>query len=264
MADRFLPGVPGPQIEAIYRAAPGREITGKPPGCDRFDSPQSSAALAANTFGFFLNRAGELPPLPGCENEAWPATFLTLEKEVRLPKGIRWGPNHPHLDVLVAMSSALIGIESKRFEPFRKHRVAPPSKSYWKPVWGNRMNGYERVRDKLRENKGSYYSLDTAQLFKHAFGLRTQVAPGGEYEGLRPILFYVYAEPDFWPNNDKPVKETEKARHREEITAFAKEVKDDEVKFVSRSYRQLLEGWQGQGTAKTSRHAKAVLQRFTP
>ena len=53
--------MPGPQIEAIFDAAAGNEIaTGK------FDSPESSAALAANAFGFFLQRASDLPALPGC------------------------------------------------------------------------------------------------------------------------------------------------------------------------------------------------------
>ena len=56
MIGRFLPGVPGPEIEAIFDVVAGNEIaTGK------FDSPESSAALAANAFGFFLQRASELP-----------------------------------------------------------------------------------------------------------------------------------------------------------------------------------------------------------
>ena len=60
MTGRFLPGVPGPDIEAIFEAAPGNEI-----GTGKFDNPESSAALAANAFGFFLNRASDLPALPG-------------------------------------------------------------------------------------------------------------------------------------------------------------------------------------------------------
>ena len=109
MTGRFLRGVPGPQIEAIFDAAAGNEIaTGK------FDSPESSAALAANAFGFFLQRASDLPALPGCGSETWPALSLMLEAELRFP----WsGGRHPVLDCLVRTPSALIGIESKRFEP---------------------------------------------------------------------------------------------------------------------------------------------------
>ena len=111
MAGRFLPGVPGPQVEAAYRAAPGDEIE-----AGKFDHPESSARLVANAFGFFLDRPEDLPPLPGCERERWPATSVALEQTVRFP----WsGGRHPVLDVLVTTPAALIGIESKRFEPLR-------------------------------------------------------------------------------------------------------------------------------------------------
>ena len=112
-SERFLPGVPGTEIEKILNAAPGRELeTGK------FDSPESSAALAVNTFGFLLNRPQDLPALPKCNEAGWPARSLCLEATVRFP----WrGGHHPVPDALVTTSTALIGIESKRFEPFRRN-----------------------------------------------------------------------------------------------------------------------------------------------
>ncbi len=66
MTDRFLPGVPAEEIERIFNAAPGNEIVS-----GKFDSPESSAALAANAFGFFLNGEWDLPPLPMCEWMDW-------------------------------------------------------------------------------------------------------------------------------------------------------------------------------------------------
>ena len=81
MVGRFLPGVPGPEIEAILTAAAGgNEIATR-----KFDSPKSSAALAANAFGFFLRQPAQLPPLPGCGGETWSARSLMLEAEVRFP-----------------------------------------------------------------------------------------------------------------------------------------------------------------------------------
>ena len=169
--DRFLNGVPGADIKRIIDAAPGNEIAS-----GKFDSPESSAALAVNVFGFFLHRPQDLPPLPGCPDTIGPARSLTLETTVRFP----WrGGRHPVLDCLVATPSALIGIESKRYEPYRGGKAAEFSKAYWRPVWGERMKGYERVRDLLRENPHCYAFLDAAQLVKHAFGLRTEVnGPG--------------------------------------------------------------------------------------
>lgn len=256
MTERFLPGVPGDKVEALLRAAPGNEIKS-----GKFDSPESSAALAANVFGYFLDKPEELPELPGCGDTRWPAGFLTLEKELRFP----WrGGRHPYLDAVVTTPTTLIGIEAKRFEPFRRNRVEKLSEAYWRRVWGSQMKGYERVRDKLGENKGSPYTLNAGQLFKHAFALRAAVQNGGAYAGLRPILFYIYAEPERWPEGGGKIAAAALARHREEIDAFAKEVANDEVKFVACSYRELLEDWVGQGTAAVSRHAAQALVRFGP
>ena len=253
MTDRFLPGVPAAQVEAIFNAAPGNEIsTGK------FDSPESSAALAANTFGFFLNRPGDMPPLPGCGHITWPAHSVNLERTVRFP----WrGGRHPVLDVLITTPSALIGIESKRFEPFE----SSISDTFWREVWGDRMRGYERVRDKLyRRDKGLYAHLNATQLIKHALALRAQVNLRAKHHGLTPILMYLYAEPNSWPNDGRPVREEMRARHREEIADFARRVSGDEVKFIACSYRELLSGWQENESPKIRAHAEAVIQSFAP
>ena len=253
MTDRFLPGVPGPEIEKIFNAAPGNEIaTGK------FDSPESSAALAANAFGFFLKRTGDLPPLPEC-GETWPVCSLALEKTVRFP----WpGGKHPVLDVLVSTSSALIGIESKRFEPFRGKSGAHFSRAYWQKKWGDDMKGYERVRDELHKD---FACLDAAQLVKHAFALRTQVHREGEHKCLKPILFYVYAEPKCWLGTDRrPVDESKKVNHRKEIERFSEAVKGDEVQFISCTYRELLADWKRDEKREIRAHAEALTERFSP
>ena len=257
MHDRFLPGVPGPQVEEMYNAAPGNEIA-----IGKFDSPESSSALAANTFGFFLNRPGDLPSLPGCEDAKWPASWLALEKEVRFPWRARWG--HPVLDVLITTSSALIGIESKRFEPFRGDPEAHFTDTYWRKVWGDSMNGYQRVRDALHEDESLYKSLKADQLVKHALGLRTRTRPGKKYEGLTPILFYLYAEPDLLPNSNKPIDDEAKSAHRDEIKRFTKSVEGDEVRFVSCTYRDLLATWERSDSPVVREHAKAVACRFSP
>ncbi len=256
ITDRFLPGVPGPEIEAVFHAAPGNEIA-----AGKFDSPESSAALAANAFGFFMRRAADLPPLPGCNDDAWPARSLTLETEVRFP----WrGGRHPVLDCLVTTPSALIGIESKRFEPYRTRSASRPSDAYWRPVWGEHMKGYEGVRDGLRDEPDLWRRLDAAQLFKHAFALRTAVRRKPEFHGLAPVLFYVCAEPEAWPESGEPVDERARKRHREEIGRFAAAVTGDEVRFVACSWRRLLEIWASHEDGRIRAHANAVTERFSP
>lgn len=257
MGERFLPGVPSEQIEEIYNAAPGKEIAS-----GKFDSPESSAALAANTFGFFLNRPGDLPPLSGCEDVEWPATSLYVEREVRFPWRARWG--HPILDVVIVTSSALIGIESKRFEPFRDKPEAHFTDTYWRDVWGNCMNGYQRLRDTLQENENHYAYLKADQLVKHALGLRTRTRPGKEFAGLTPTLFYLYAEPNLLPNSNKLIDGEAKNAHREEIASFSQSVEGDEVRFIACSYRELLATWQRNEEPEIREHARAVVRRFSP
>ena len=257
MTDRFLPGVPGPEIERIFNAAAGNEIAS-----GKFDSPESSAALAANALGVFLKRPRDLPPLPDCGRVVWPAHSLSLETTVRFP----WSAGrHPVLDCLVTTPSTFIGIESKRFEPFRGKKSASFSDAYWRPVWGDDMKGYEGVRDKLRANGHLYDFLDAAQLVKHAFALRTAVhSRRSGHDGLTPILFYLYAEPAVWPKDGRPVDGDDQAKHRNEIARFARDVEGDEVAFESCSYQRLLEDWARHKDGGIRAHAAAVTRRFSP
>lgn len=62
MTDRFLPGVAAGHILARMAAAGGQEIES-----GKFDSPESSAALAVNLFGWFIERPARLPAIPGLE-----------------------------------------------------------------------------------------------------------------------------------------------------------------------------------------------------
>ena len=258
MNDRFLPGVPGSLVEEMFNNAPGNEIaTGK------FDSPESSAALAANAFGFFLNRPKDLPPLPGCQYLEWPARSLELERTVRFP----WrGGRHPVLDVLITTPDALIGIESKRYEPFRSKSQPSLCDTYWRPRWGQRTNGYQKIRDTLQRNRNYFARLDAAQLFKHALALRTQVNRVGEHQGLIPVLIYLYAEPVKWPSTGKPVDKKAQDTHREEIEEFSNIVLDDEVHFIPITYRNLLWGWENDPNLPCDIHAhgEAVRECFAP
>lgn len=257
MIDRWLPGVPGEELEPIIDAAEGHEISK-----GTFDSPRSSARLAANTFGYFFKRPEDLLPLPGCDDMGWPARSLDIEKEVRFP----WrGGKHPWLDSLVTTPSALIGVECKRYEPFggrsRKQRGSEVSEAYWRDVWGSRMGGYQRIRDKVSRDPNLFARLGAAQLFKHALALRTQVHRAGKHSGLRPVLYYVYAEPTAWPDG-RTVDVAEVDDHRREIELFEREVAGDEVRFVATSYRELLTAWQESNAPGVRNHAEAIIQCF--
>ena len=99
-------------------------------------------------------------------------------------------------------------------------------------------------------------------MFKHALALRSEVHRR-ETRKLKPILFYLYAEPEAWPTNGKAVDDEAKVRHREEIQEFSAAVADDEVSFVSCAWSRLLGAWMSQGDKRTRAHAQAVRDRFS-
>ena len=247
MKDWFLPGLDADRISAFYRGAPGNEFES-----GKFGHPDSSAALAANAFGFFLAAPQTLPPLPRIAAAGWSPQSITLETILRFP----WaGGHHPCLDVVIRSEGLLVGIESKRHEPFRDRHAADFSDAYWRPVWGDHMHGFEAVRDALHDGGLHYRHLGAGQLIKHAFGLRSEVhrtAPS------RAILYYLYAEAPSRADGTVHTRE-DHARHRTEIADFAARVAGDEVAFLSCDYSGLLESWRAHGIRS---HADAVAERF--
>jgi hypothetical protein len=253
--DLFLPGLPVEFIRAAYLAAPGNEIES-----GKFGNPESSAALVANTFGLFFENPKALPALPRTWDCGWPAESVTPEAIVRFP----WtGGRHPCLDVLISTTLALIGVESKRYEPFRCKSMGDMSDAYCRDVWGSEMAGYGRCRDELRARTTTFAQLDAAQLVKHAFGLRTAVHRVPGWTSKRPVLYYLFAEPERWPGDKGAVSPEYLAQHRAEVAAFADMVAGDEVSFRSCSYTELLADWMAQPDPAIAAHAAAVARRFS-
>jgi hypothetical protein len=227
----FLPGVPETYVRERLEKAGGNEIES-----GKFASPESSAALAANAFGWFVRRPGQLPVLPGMGHIGQPQKV-----EIEYCAGFPWaGGRQPWLDAAIITETHLVGLESKRFEPFRDAKKANFSSAYDRPVWGDRMGRYSALRDALRSGMLSYRHLDAAQLVKHAYGLVTQ----GRRIGLKPCLFYIYAEPT--ARGKAAITPEVHARHRSEIADFNDRVSGDEVEFGAAGYREWLAGASGE------------------
>lgn len=152
----FLPGVPADLVGAALAKAGGNEIVS-----GKLASPESSAALAVNTFGWFLNRPQDLPLFPGLSPQDWTPIRVEVERQMRFP----WrGGRHPWLDAAVETETLIIGVESKRFEPFRDAKTVNLSSAYDRDVWGEQMEGFTTMRDQLRSGGRRYIYLDAAQL----------------------------------------------------------------------------------------------------
>lgn len=244
----FLPGVNVGHVLARLAQAGGNEVES-----GKLASPESSAALAVNAFGWFIDRPELLPPLPGMD-PAVQATAADVEYCARFP----WsGGRHPWLDAFVETPGHILGIESKRFEPFRDRKTVSLSPAYDRPVWGDSMGPYEQMRDRLRSGAELFRYLDAAQLVKHAFGLVTDVA----HKGRKPVLVYLYAEPPV--RNGQPINPAAFTAHRSEIDRFAEAVSGAAVAFESISYREWIASW-ARCTPEVVEHGTAILKRFDP
>lgn len=243
----FLQGVPADLVLAALRRSPGSELAS-----GKFDSPESSAALAANAFGWFLERPGLLPSLPGVPMGRPEA--VEIEAEMRFP----WvGGRHPWLDAAIVTPTTLVGVESKRYEPFRPRKAVAFSEAYDSRDWGPGMARFTAMRQILTEGSHSYRHLDAVQLVKHAYGLRTQ----GTKRARGAVLVYLYASPLQWANG-KPVDPEAFARHEAEIADFAERVRGDAVTFAPLRWSALLSDWRG--SDGLAAHADAVARRFGP
>jgi hypothetical protein len=243
----LLDHLPKDAILARYQAAGGQKLVS-----GKFANPESSAALVANAFGLFGERP-DLLSLPADCLGGHEAQRVDLEAQMRFP----WsGGLHPWLDVGVQTAERLIGIESKRYEPFRDHKTATFSAAYARPVWGQAMGPYEAMRDALSAGR-RFAFLDAAQLVKHAFGLRTE----GQRTGRQAVLCYLYAEPRAFPDG-RAIRVASIQAHRDEVASFTAEVSSAvaDVVFCSLSYAELLRHWEVQPALAD--HAAALAARF--
>ena len=243
----FLPGVPIDYVLKRLGAAGGKEVES-----GKLASPESSAALAVNTFGWFIERPSMFPPFPGMPISA--VDRVDVEYCARFP----WsGGRHPWLDAVVETPEILIGVESKRFEPYRDHKHVSLSDAYDRPVWGDAMRPFEAMRDRLRSGDVQFEMLDATQLVKHAFGLVTEAGKRKK----RGSLVYLYSEPALF--RGKTILSSAFEKHRAEVTAFGDAVAGAAVAFHSISYRDWLSSWSRASGALVA-HREAVIQRFDP
>lgn len=244
---RFLPGLDETAILACYQAAAGNEIAS-----GKFDNPDSSAALAANGLGLFLNRASDLPPLPGTGG-TWPAEDFALEAVVRFP----WkGGRHPCLDALVTLPDRLIGIESKRYEPFRARKWQAFEQTYMRD-WGQGMGPWMQIRDAHQARRSAFRHADAMQLAKHALALATE----STRQSRPAVLVCLYASPPAW-SDGRPVSAAQLKAHAEEVEVLAAHTARSAVPLIALRWEDLLDQWAAEPAL--AQHVAAVRARFFP
>ena len=142
------------------------------------------------------------------------------------------------MDAAITTATTLVGVESKRYEPYRPGKASSFSEAYDSRDWGKGMARFTAMRKALVEGRQAYRSLDAVQLVKHAYGLKTQSVK----RARGAVLVYLYAEPAEWASG-KPVSPDAIARHRAEVADFARAVRGDDVTFVTLRWSDLLSQW---------------------
>lgn len=241
----FLPGVPAEAVLAALTRAPGNEVAS-----GKFDSPESSAALAANAFGWFLDRPTLMPPLPGVPMGR--VETVEIAAEMHFP----WrGGRHPWLEAALTTPTTLVGVSALRFEPFRPRKASAFTEAFEARDWGPGMARFDAMRRALAEGRQVYRCLDAVQLVKQAYGLKTQASK----RARGAVLVYLHAAPATWASG-KPVDPAAIARHDAEIADFARAVKGDDVVFAPVRWADLLKQWSRE--PEVAAHAAAVVGRF--
>jgi hypothetical protein len=244
----LLPHLPQDAILTALSSGAGDELEAK------FSNPESSAALAVNTLGFFLNSAPAFPALACLNGCDWPALEAGVEQEMRFP----WaGGTHPWLDAAIRTKRFLIGVESKRYEPFRPRKAVNFSSKYSEHDWGADMQPFAEMRDGLLSGEIAFRHLDAVQLVKHSFGLHAQAAR----EGRKAILLYLYAAPQRWPDG-RNISAESIERHAAEIDQFNGRVAGADVEFRSCGYATLLDAMSASRDLSVRDHAAAIRGKY--
>ncbi len=241
----FLPDLPVQEILACLSRAPGNEVKS-----GKIDSPDSSTALVANAFGWFLHRPEVCPPLPGVPAGQVVAVSLTVEMQ------FPWsGGRHPWLDVGISTPTTLIGVTSRRYEPYRPQKNSGFAEVFDRPVWREKLGSFTSLRDDLVAGKVWFDTLDAVQLIKQAYGIHTRA----QKRAVGAVLVYLYAEPAVWASG-KAVDAGRIALHRKEVAEFAAAVAGDGVVFVPLRWADVLDQWAQVPALRD--HVAAIRARF--
>ena len=245
----FLPGVPVDKVLGRLAKAGGNEVES-----GKLASPESSAALAVNTFGWFAHLPHLLPSFPGLD-AGWPPIAVEVEYCARFP----WsGGRHPWLDAFVETPACIIGVEFQAVG-------ALPRQEDGLSVSRLRPAGLGQRHAAIRAGEGS-----AAHWRRFVRASRCGPACEACFRANHRVRAARESPPfstTSLPNQSSWVAATSTTnvimKHRAEVQLFSTMVAGAAVKFASCSYREWLATWQAANT-EVQRHAQAVMETFRP
>ncbi len=240
----LIPGVEKNDFWTDLGAGAGNELVDGSRDPAKFCAAFSSSALAVNAFGPFRHQPQNLE-LVGYQG------FSSAQFEKPLPTGLKG--TDPHLDFYAAGLVQIVCVESKFLEPLWP-KVARFTNSYEgaieslaEPMWTN-------VYQELKGDPSLFKFLDAAQLVKHYLGMRNTLGK----VTAEQALFYIYWE----PTNSGDIEEYRS--HRKELEHFTEAVRNSQIKFAARSYRQLWAEWRNMSNwSGMEAHLSNLEQRYS-
>ena len=203
----------------------------------------SSAALAINAFGVWLDQPGALE-LAGVRG------FDDVRVEGKLPIGN--GGGTPNLDVLASSATTIVGVESKLTEYLPRHRPVDWRPPYEQDVTKDLLtDGWRAVLEDSLAGRWQPSHLHVEQLIKHALGLQ---ANRGDRDAH---LVYVWWEP-------RNADDVDAVRaHRGEVRELQRRVGEARPNLTAITYAELWEGWADARTPSgIGAHVDALRNRY--
>lgn len=223
---------------------------------DRPDGSRCAPSLHSvfSSCGAALNHFGVWRLAPQTLHLVGETSFdeLRLEEKLRIFRGGR----APNLDCVLWDDSRIAAVESKLCEHlapghsalFREayDRVAPLAHESWRAVY-----------EMLKNDADHFVYLDAAQLVRHYFGIRAQLAERRAHAGKRAWLVYSYWEPA-----DADTQSVCLA-HRCEVAELQGLVSDPAVRFLPVRHPDLWSEWEARDSPPwLHRHVQLLRRRY--
>jgi hypothetical protein len=218
-----------PETRSEIEKGDGGELKGDSTHSAKMCAVHSSSAIGVNVLQYWKkNSIPDLAYALGlCRKDSQSASSIHFEKKFKISDKFQFDPNidavilNKHSDKIKAF-----GIECKFSEAYSSRKHPGLKEKYLTDImeqWKDIPNLFDFAKTISPEDK-SFNHLHPAQLIKHILGLKNEYGKGG----FR--LLYLWYD----------VLGDDGCRHRTEIEKFARIAKQDNIKFHSISYQQLI------------------------
>ena len=234
-----------------FQIGDGGEILSAPNEPAKMNAVHSSSALSVNIFQYWQKINQETSIAYSCglcnKNNVNPENIL-FEQKYPISKSFNF---HPNIDVIIKNKPEsqykVYAIECKFSEAYFSQGHSGLKEKYilLNEIWKDIPN-LNKLAKSICPNDSLYNHLHPAQLIKHILGLKSQ------YGKKCFRLLYLWYD----------TLGTDGHNHKTEIEEFTKVTKDDDIKFHSLSYQELIIKLSKEYRKSHSEYIKYITERY--